>query len=331
VRPMFKFYLDENFRLSGTPQFPAQFVQYSTEDVEVHIPFANLGITVIMNVIRPDGFKTNEMFMELVGEDPEEAGIYIYKTTLTPYHTALIPGTQSQGTMIVSFMLKQFEDEILTNVLSSPITKIPVERSIEPNAEFLPTSVAEDFAARITSLETVSFDHTLLSSQSRAQANQHPIGAITDLEPKVTVHVGRYEPEDPADTWLDTKGTGDDEIIIEGEWYTIAGTPVIALNVNFSVGFPGEQGVPTDSMLRLVIIGNNFGEIARQEYLNQPNNYIQGQALVYRDIVNEVRVQFTLEPIIQNDRIVAYRTVQFQNIGNLFVSNFQAHALEVFE
>lgn len=197
---MFKFFLDVNFRLGDTPILPAQFMQFTTADVELHIPFAPEGSAVIMSVIRPDGFKTNEMFMEIDKEDPENPGIFIYKTQLTPFHTSVIPGTATQGSLIVGFMLKQFEDEILVNVLSSPITKISVERSIEPSGEFLPFSVQDSFAARLNTVENVAFDHTLLSEFSRSQPEQHPISAITELEPKVTVHVGRYDPEVPSDT-----------------------------------------------------------------------------------------------------------------------------------
>lgn len=330
---MFKFYLNSNFRLAGTPEFPAQFVQYSTEDVEVYCPFQNIGITIIMNIVRPDGFKTNQIFMEYLREDEENAGTYVYGAKITPYHTALIPGTQSVGTMIMSFMLKEFEDDILVNVLSSPITKIPVDRSIEPNAEFLPSSVEENFASRITALETVSFDHSLLTPQSRGLPNQHPIGAITDLAPKVTVHIGEYDPTVEADTWFDVKGI-DEEVNIDGNWEVVSSTPLITNNFTFQVP-PIE---PTQAV-RLVVIGNNYGEIYRQEFYAQTNNeIISGQALIYQDAFSSVIVNFTLEAVVdgtpgafpRGNPILGYQTVQFFNVGTNNISSFNAAALEVF-
>jgi hypothetical protein len=329
---MFKFYLDSNFRLTQSPEFPAQFVQYTTADVVLYAPFQNIGLTIIMNVIRPDGFKTNEMFMEYLGEDEENPGIYMYGTTLTPYHTALIPGTQNTGTMIVNFILKQFEDEVVVNILSSPITKIPVERSIEPNAEFLPTSVAENFGARITALEEVSFEHNLLSLQSRSLEDQHPIGAISGLTPKVNVHIGENDPTIPADTWFNVIGI-DEEVSIVSDWRVIASTPNISLGVVFGV-----PPVPQTATTRLVVIGNVDGEPYRQEFYNNPDGSINGAAIILTTELAVGEVEFTLTPIIdgtpgtypQTDPIVGYQVTQFDNIGNFAISSFTALSLEVF-
>ena len=216
-RNKMKFYLDNRFKLSKPPQIPPLFTQFNTEEIEIHIPFANEdelgnGRSVIVNIVRPDGFKTNEMFAEFAGEDPENPGTYIWKSRIVPFHTSIMPGNQPTGTLIISFMLKEADgNNELVDILSSPITKITIQRSIEPNEEFLDYNTAEELDSRINTLEASALDHSVLSLFSRSKPNQHPIEAISGLKQKVGVHVGEEEPIETTDTWLDVAAV-DDEV-----------------------------------------------------------------------------------------------------------------------
>ena len=201
-----KFYLSEDFRFKEKPNLPLQFTQYSTEEIEISLPFNKndddgISRSIVVSVIRPDGYKTNEMFAEFAGEDLNNEGFYIWKSGLTPYHTSIMPGTNNTGSLIIGFMLKEFKNDTLIDVLSSPITKITVHRGIEPNQEFLPYSVQDDFGRRINAITEQQYQHDFLTLASRSKPNQHPIESISGLSRKVEVAVSDEEPTKGVDTW----------------------------------------------------------------------------------------------------------------------------------
>lgn len=212
-----KFILNEKFRFAQAPEIPPFLVQFSTQEFTIHIPFENEdelgnGRSLIINIIRPDGFKTNEMFAEFIGEDPDNLGTYIWRSRIVPFHTSIIPNTSATGILIMSFMLKEYgAGQELIDVLSSPIVKLTVQRSIEPNSEFLDFSVEEDFDRRINQLEIAGLDHSVLTLLSRSKNDQHPISAISGLKPKVEIHIGEDEPIEQIDTWFDVSAV-DEEV-----------------------------------------------------------------------------------------------------------------------
>lgn len=107
---------------------------------------------------------------------------------------------------------------------------------------------------------------------------------------------------------------------------------MVALNVTFAINMPGEIGVPIDSLLRLVVVGNDDGQAVVQNFFNAPNNHISGTAFIFQEPgFDDASVFFVLEPIIDGNFIVGYKTVTFDNVGGLIIQNFQALALEVFE
>lgn len=326
---MMKFYLDNRFKSSQPAEIPLLFVQFSTEDIEIHIPFAEEdglgnGRSLIVNIIRPDGFKTNEMFAEFIGEDPDNLGIYIWKSKIVPFHTSVIPGTSSTGSLIIGFMLKEFDaEQNLTDVLSSPITKITVQRSIEPNEEFLDFNAAEDFDRRINALEVSALDHSVLTLLSRSKPNQHPIEAIAGLKPKVEVHISEDEPVEQVDTWFDVSAV-DDEVAPTTRWEKIAYTPII-----FSGQVINCNGFSESEPLKLVVVGNSAGETYRQEFHSDEYGYILGEAVLYisTNYASIASVSFVLEPIAGEN---AFSVAYFENTGNLNISDFTALSIEVY-
>lgn len=95
---------------------------------------------------------------------------------------------------------------------------------------------------------------------------------------------------------------------------------------------PGEIGVPVDSLIRLKVIGDDDGQAVVQNFFNTQNNFISGVAFIFQEQdSDDASVFFELEPIIDGNFIVGYKTIQFENVGGLIIQNFQALALEVFE
>ena len=326
---MLKFYLNEDFKFSKPPEIPPLLIQFSTEDVEIHIPFADVdqlghGRSLIINIIRPDGFKTNEMFGEFTGEDPDNPGTYIWKSKIVPFHTSVIPGTSSTGSLIVGFMLKEFNgQENLIDVLSSPITKITIQRSIEPNEDFLDFNAAEDLDRRLNTLEVGALDHSVITLFSRSKPDQHPIEAISGLKPKVEVHISEEEPIEQIDTWFDVSAI-DDEVAPATRWEKLASTPIIfigqVINCNsFSESEP----------IKFVVVGNLAGEIYRQEFHSDEYGYIMGEAVIYisANYASIASVSFVLEPISGQN---AFSVASFENTGNLNISDFTALSIEVY-
>lgn len=85
--------------------------------------------------------------------------------------------------------------------------------------------------------------------------------------------------------------------------------------------------VSTNSMIQLVVIGDDGGAAVTQIFANDINNIISGNVL----ITENSSVNFTLTPTIVNNTIVSYETTVFQNTGISNITEFQALALEVVE
>jgi len=69
-----KFYLTENFRIAKPSIVPQGITQYSIQPIELTIPFSQTDNIVICNIVRPDGFKTNEIYLDYVGPVDGEPG-----------------------------------------------------------------------------------------------------------------------------------------------------------------------------------------------------------------------------------------------------------------
>lgn len=84
--------------------------------------------------------------------------------------------------------------------LTSPLVRVRVLRSIEPDVESVPYSFQQQILEQIQNIEAGTISHDRLPLESRFKPNQHPISAITGLKPKVEVHVDEDEPVDQIDT-----------------------------------------------------------------------------------------------------------------------------------
>jgi len=157
-------------------------------------------------------------------------------------------------------------------------------------------------------------------------------GQIGEVELNIPItHVGRYEPDALADTWLVTQSIGEGEIpsgtSFKVIYINVASTPTILLNQSFNISMPDDTPVSTNSMIQFVVIGDDDGGAITQIFANDINNVISGNAL----ITEVSSVTFTLTPTIVNDTIISYQTTTFTNTGSVNINEFQALALEVVE
>lgn len=218
-------------------------------------------------------------------------------------------------------------------IKTSAVVDYPVNPSIPGEYENFALEDREEFDFRLTELELqvqkaidAQTDHTLLSLFSRNKPNQHGIDAISGLRPKVEVHVGEDEPTQQSDTWFDVEQV-DEEVVVTGNWEFVASTPQIFLNASIPL-FYVEQG----ELLKMVVIGNLAGETYRQEFQSDEYGYITGEAIlsVNGNYTQIISVEFTLEPLIQNNEVVAFEVILFNNTGNINTNEFHALSIEVY-
>ena len=190
-----KFYFNEKLKYIGNQNIPTEYIQYSTEDVEIQITTDEpTNKSLAMSVIRPDGFKTNQILASYVGVG-EEPGTHVWKATITPYHTAVIPGVDPKGSMLISFTLKTIENNILIESYNSAISRITVTRSIEPKEGFIPFSTEDTLNTRMNDLEVSDESQNVLLGDidSYVTSSNSRIIALEDIQPTL-LHGGIYDP-----------------------------------------------------------------------------------------------------------------------------------------
>lgn len=290
--------------------------QYSEVEIIALLPYNNLEHIFSFSLVRPDGYKANEVYFECGNEF--EPGLYEWTAKIRSYHTLSMPGTQDIINIIVGFTLKNIIGGLVQSVKSSPIIRIPVVRSVEPAPNELEPEIADDFEHRISVLELADSSHNLISSYSRSLPNQHPIAAITGLEQEVGVYTGIDEPEKGERTWLETVSE-ESEVI---EWQTLLSSPTISLGATYAVSMPYLAPV------RLVVSGNLFGETYIQEiYSGVDPSTLSGEVIIYvdEDILNSISVR--VAATITTNLITI---TEFKNTGALDIDNFIALRFEVY-
>lgn len=158
-----RIYLDNNFKVIKTQDFDVQFVQFNQVEVEVYTTLAQADRTVGYNWVRPDGYKTQQVAMTYQGTVVENSvTYYTWAANITPYHTAIIPGTQDYGFALVSFTITKILNDIVTERFTSPVLRITVIRSIEPEISIIAPSAVEAIDVRLDNLEAFKLNPTLL-------------------------------------------------------------------------------------------------------------------------------------------------------------------------
>jgi len=222
----------------------------------------------------------------------------------------------------MNFMLRQFDEDTLVNMLSSPLVRVRVERAIEPSPEQIPYSIQDKILQDLQNLQVGIVDHNNLSSESRNKPNQHTIDSISNLRRKVEVHVGPDEPLNPSDTWLDVVEI-DADVSVQGNWEILRSTPVI-----FFHSFITTMNFNSSEARKLVVVGDLAGEIYRQELHSNVNGQISGEVIIYlsEDYSQVASVQLTVEASGGN----SYFVTEFTNTGNIIISDFTALSIEVY-
>lgn len=157
-----RIYLDDNFKIIKTQDFDVHFVQFSEVEVEVYTTLSVTNRTLGYNFVRPDGYKTQQVSMVYQGTVVENSvTYYTWAANITPYHTAIIPGTQDYGFGLISFSITKILNNIVTERFTSPVLRITVVRSIEPDVTLIAPNDAEVLSERITALEAFALHPTL--------------------------------------------------------------------------------------------------------------------------------------------------------------------------
>jgi hypothetical protein len=156
VKPM-RIYLDNNFKVIKQQDFDVQFVQFNQVAVEVYTTLPQTDRSVGYNWVRPDGYKTQQVAMTYMGPVLEgTTTYYTWAADVTPYHTAIIPGTQDYGFALISFTITKIVNEAVMERFTSPVLRITVVRSIEPDITILPPNALESVESRVATLEATT-------------------------------------------------------------------------------------------------------------------------------------------------------------------------------
>lgn len=275
---MIRVYLDGAMRVIKS-EIPVFITQYSSVEIEIHTPIQPENQTTTYSFIRPDGYKTHEVYMSY---DREEDGKYVWVGELTPYHTSNMPGSSDTGVGIMSFTMRH---NITGLTLSSPIIRLTIQRSIEPAPNIIPPNLADSILARLDKIEEEGIDisklrHDQLTAESRSLPDQHPIEAITGLKPEINVHVGREEPQDLAKTWFKkVDKAGEDNP--NGEWITL----MSFIKLEQDAAFVPQLEFDNHEPMRFIIIGNLGDDTVTQELHIDANGVFKGEVIIIADPV----------------------------------------------
>lgn len=159
-----RIYLDSNFKTIKTTD-ASQITQFNIVPVEVWttIPFTEIDEdktytnSIGMNFVRPDGYKLQQIPFEPAydGEPQIENDVTYYVRTgkISIYNTAIIPGTNDFGYALLSFTIAKVLNLQVVQRLTSPIIRLSVIRSIEPNLPYDEENAVELLATRVDILE----------------------------------------------------------------------------------------------------------------------------------------------------------------------------------
>jgi hypothetical protein len=292
-----------------------EIVQYSTTEVEIITPFYSTDDVVSFNLIRPDGSQAPEVYFLYKGE--LTPGQFLWESEISPYHTLNIPGKDEKGRIVFNLTLKHFSQGVIEYVKSSPVIRINVSRSIEPEPNVVEPSLADELFSIIGSGSL--FDHQNLSFTSRSKSNAHPISAITSLEEEIGIFVGESEPSAGEKTWF--KEYGDVEPL--NEWQTLVSTPTIQSGAVFT--YPT---MPLLYPMRLRVEGTILGETVVQHLYNDSSlDFISGEIVLFIDESPENSIAINLGFYVEDNNI---EVVTYENTAGTGIENFVAIAIEVY-
>ena len=148
---MIQVYLNSKFKTDHYT-LPPEYVQWNEMVVRVYSALTPYSTIMAMNFVKPNGVLAPQMYMSYKGFD-EELQLNYWETTLTPWHTAIIPGDSDFGMSIVTFTYKIFQNNEYVNWYNSAIIRVPITRSTEPQPIIIEPHVSEQLWLKIDELE----------------------------------------------------------------------------------------------------------------------------------------------------------------------------------
>lgn len=295
--------------------------QYSTTQIELYTSFYSIDDVLTFNLIRPDGSQAPEVYFSY--DQQMEPGKYRWLATISPYHTLNIPGKEEKGRIVINFTLKHIVDGIVQYIKSSPIVRLTVDRSTEPEPTELGANTIDDILQRLQYLEsgtgTGTGDHSQLTATSRSLPNQHTIDAIIGLRQEISIYNGVSEPDKGQKTWFNTVGGGDPI----NEWDVLLSTPLISMGASFTYVAP-----PFIAPMRLKVVGEILGEEVTQYLYNDSDlNSISGEVILYVDEDPQNTRSVYINCYVDEQGLTV---LDFSNTGTDDVIEFVATALEVY-
>jgi hypothetical protein len=182
---------------------------------------------------------------------------------------------------------------------------------------------------RVTALEVSMLDHTSMSLESRSAPNQHPIQAITNLGFEIGVHVGATAPTEYVRTWLEDV---EFKPHIDSNWQILESNSTISDYAVLPINTSRDPHEP----LRMLVLGDWFGEIYMQELNNDQLSFVDptitmfsGELLLSTKYINgEAETQIVYVEIdIDYDW---YFVRVFENRGTVNITSFESFRIEVF-
>lgn len=148
---MITLYLDTNFRITSS-LIPTQIIQYSTDTLELYLPstFIRTNKLLTFTFIRADGYKCQEAALEyqgLIGSYHKWTGL------ISQFYTLNLPGTGDTGRAVLNVTCRTIEGELITSIINSPLVRLTIKRSSEPEPEVMEPTLAILLTAKVESLE----------------------------------------------------------------------------------------------------------------------------------------------------------------------------------
>ena len=148
---MIQIYLNSKFRTDHYT-LPPEYVQWNEMVVRVYSALTPYNTIMAMNFVKPNWVLAPQMYMSYKGFD-EELQLNYWETTLTPWHTAIIPGDSDFGMSVITFTYKIFQNNEYVNWYNSAIIRVPITRSTEPQPIIIEPHVSEQLWLKIEELE----------------------------------------------------------------------------------------------------------------------------------------------------------------------------------
>ena len=148
---MIQVYLNSKFKTDHYT-LPPEYVQWNEMVVRVYSALTPYETIMAMNFVKPNGVLAPQMYMSYKGFD-EELQLNYWETTLTPWHTAIIPGDSDFGMSVITFTYKIFQNNEYVNWYNSAIIRVPITRSTEPQPIIIEPHVSEQLWLKIDELE----------------------------------------------------------------------------------------------------------------------------------------------------------------------------------